>query len=119
MAALKLKRIYESAEVADGRRVLVDGIWPRGMKKIDARIDQWLKEIAPSKKLREWFGHAPERWEEFKARYFEELERNREIVTALEEKIDQGTVTLLYSARDQQHNNAVALHEYLTRAREK
>ena len=116
MGSLKLKRIYQPADKADGRRVLVDGIWPRGVSKRDARIDQWLKAIAPSAELRRWFGHAPERWEEFKARYFEELENNPEIVSGLKDEIDQGTVTLLYGARDERHNNAVALREYLTQS---
>lgn len=112
---LKIKRIYEEAHPSDGCRVLVDGIWPRGVAKQDARLDLWLKEIAPSAGLRKWFGHAPGRWEGFKKRYFEELDANADAVARLEAAMEKGPVTLLYAAREERFNNAVALREYLSK----
>ena len=111
---LKIKRIYENYSEEDGYRILVDRIYPRGVKRETAHIDLWLKEIAPSTELRKWFNHEAEKWEEFKARYFAELEENP-AVEIIQEKIASGTVTLLYSARDTEHNQAVALHEYLVK----
>jgi uncharacterized protein YeaO (DUF488 family) len=108
-----VKRVYEDAGAADGRRVLVDRLWPRGVSKEKARIDQWLKEIAPSDGLRKWFGHDPARWNEFKRRYCAELEANAERVRELQELARRGAVTLLYAAKDEEHNNAVALREFL------
>lgn len=110
----KVKRIYDAAKPDDGYRVLVDRIWPRGMSKEKARVDRWMKEIGPSDRLRKWFGHDPKRWTEFQRRYRGELKKNSERVGELrnlEEK--HGTVTLVYSARDDQHNQAVALREFL------
>ena len=111
---IKTKRVYEDYAAADGFRVLVDHIWPRGVKKEDAHVDLWLKEIAPSGDLRKWFGHDPEKWKEFRQKYFKELDRNPEAIARFrsETKV-AGTVTLVYAARDQEHNNAVALKEYL------
>jgi uncharacterized protein YeaO (DUF488 family) len=114
---VKLKRAYEPPEPSDGFRVLVDRLWPRGVSKSSARIDLWLKEIAPSAALRKWFGHDPSKWEEFRSRYFHELDQNREAVGKLQGQVRHGTVTLVYGARDQEHNNAVALKEYLASAR--
>lgn len=111
---LKIKRIYESYSEDDGYRILVDRIYPRGVKKATAHINLWLKEIAPSHELRKWFNHEPEKWEDFKNRYFAELGENPALAT-IQEKITHGTVTLLYSARDTDHNQALALHEYLIR----
>jgi uncharacterized protein YeaO (DUF488 family) len=113
MLKLKVKRVYDDPSAEDGIRILVDRLWPRGLKKESAKLDEWLKEIAPSVELRKWFGHDPERWEEFKARYFHELDRQSEAVHKLKEKASSGKVTLLFAARDETHNNAVALKEYL------
>jgi uncharacterized protein YeaO (DUF488 family) len=109
---LKLKRAYEAPEPGDGFRVLVDRLWPRGVAKTSAQIDLWLKEIAPSTALRKWFGHDPSKWTKFRDRYFGELDKNREAVEKLPEA-RRGTVTLVYGAKDQEHNDAVALKEYL------
>lgn len=113
---VQLKRAYEPPAASDGLRVLVDRLWPRGVSKEGARIDQWLKEIAPSTELRKWFGHDPAKWQEFRCRYFRELEEQREAVAALRRLIRAGTVTLVYGAKDEQHNDAVALREYLAAA---
>ncbi|MGH9687096.1 MAG: DUF488 domain-containing protein [Candidatus Acidiferrales bacterium] len=110
----KLKRIYESAEAQDGYRVLVDRIWPRGMSKERARIELWVKEIGPSDALRKWFGHNPVRWPEFQKRYRKELKKNTELIDRLRElEKEHGTITLLYSARDERRNQAVALCAFL------
>lgn len=109
---LRIKRAYEARSADDGRRVLVDRLWPRGLSKHDLEGALWLKDVAPSAALRKWFGHKPERWDEFRSRYFAELHGNP-AVDALREVMAAGPVTLLYSARDQAHNQAVALAEYL------
>ena len=111
---IKLKRAYEEPESGDGFRVLVDRLWPRGVSKDSARIDLWLKEIAPSTALREWFGHDPSKWTEFRKRYFRELDHNPKTVDQLREQARLGMVTLVYGAKDQEHNDTVALKEYLT-----
>ncbi|MBZ9964894.1 DUF488 domain-containing protein [Mesorhizobium sp. BR1-1-2] len=108
-----VKRVYEAPEKADGQRVLVDRIWPRGVAKKDAALALWLKEIAPSDELRKWFGHEPERWAEFQKRYRAELDGNGEAVAQLRALLRDGKVTLLYGAHDEAHNNAVALMGYL------
>jgi uncharacterized protein YeaO (DUF488 family) len=113
--SIQLKRVYDKPATADGRRILIDRIWPRGLKKKDARIDEWLKEIAPSTGLRKWFGHEPSRWKEFKKRYFRELDSRREWVEELAQQSKKRTVTLVFGAKDTEHNNAVALKEYLRR----
>ncbi|MER3398272.1 MAG: DUF488 domain-containing protein [Chloroflexota bacterium] len=110
---IRLKRIYEPPEPLDGRRFLVERLWPRGLKKDELKLDGWLKEAAPSDGLRRWFGHDPARWEEFKARYFAELDSRPEALKPLLEAARAGDITLLFSARDLEHNNAVALKEYL------
>jgi uncharacterized protein YeaO (DUF488 family) len=110
---IKLKRAYEPPESDDGFRVLVDRLWPRGVSKSSARIDLWLKEIAPSAALRKWFGHDPAKWNKFRVRYFQELQKQGETVEQLVEHVRHGTVTLVYGARDQEHNDAVALKEFL------
>lgn len=116
MNKIKIKRIYEQAEPSDGCRILVDRLWPRGVKKEDARVDLWLKDTAPSHELRRWFDHKPEKWEEFQKRYAKELEDKEESLQTIIDKAKNQTITLLYSAQDEQHNNALALLE-LMRAR--
>ncbi|MET3792301.1 DUF488 domain-containing protein [Aquamicrobium terrae] len=116
MSGLVVKRVYEPAADGDGQRVLVDRLWPRGVKKEDARLDLWLKDIAPSDDLRNWFGHDPERWTEFQKRYRAELKDKDEAVAELRGLMAKGKVTLLFAAHDEQHNNAVALAAYLGEA---
>lgn len=111
--SLKIKRVYEAPEKADGQRILVDRLWPRGLSKDKAAVDLWLKEIAPSTELRKWFNHDPEKWAEFKKRYLAELKANPGVVKELKSAIKSGTVTLVYGAREQEHNQAVALGELL------
>lgn len=113
----RLKRIHDPASNDDGCRVLVDRIWPRGMRKADAAIDQWMREIAPSTELRKWFGHDPARWDEFLRRYHQELDARPDLVDELCTRAADGTVTLCFAARDREHNNAVALKEYLEQSR--
>ena len=108
---VKIKRVYEPANVEDGLRVLVDRLWPRGVSKERAKLDAWLKEIAPSDALRKWFSHDPARWDEFRARYSEELQRNSSALTKLKEMAETGTVTLLFAARDEAHNEAVVIRD--------
>ncbi|HEX9873251.1 MAG TPA: DUF488 domain-containing protein [Deferrimonas sp.] len=110
---IRLKRAYEEASKQDGCRVLVDRIWPRGVSKEGAKIDLWLKEIAPSDGLRKWFGHDPAKWEEFRKRYFAELDERAESLEELREKAGDGRLTLVFGARDEEHNNAVALKDFL------
>lgn len=112
---IKLKRAYEKAESADGMRILVDRLWPRGVSRAKIRIKSWEKEIAPSAELREWFGHDPKRWSAFKRKYRAELRKNKAAVSALRARTKGRTVTLVYGARDAAHNNAVVLREVLAR----
>lgn len=114
---IRLKRIHDRPEASDGTRVLVDGMWPRGIGKGEAMVDLWLRDIAPSKELRRWFAHDPAKFEEFCRRYAEELDARPEVVARLRELLAQGDVTLLYAARDREHNNAVALLRYLEERR--
>lgn len=111
--AIALKRAYEPPSAADGERVLVERLWPRGVSKAEARLDGWLKEIAPSPELRRWFGHRPERWQVFRERYGRELERpeKQPLLAALAEKARAGRLTLVYSARDTEHNAAIVVKE--------
>jgi uncharacterized protein YeaO (DUF488 family) len=109
----QVKRVYEPADDSDGMRVLVDRMWPRGLTKDRARVGVWLKEVAPSAALRSWFGHEAERWPEFRARYFKELDANGEAVGRLAGLLSAGKATLVFGAHDVEHNNAVALAEYL------
>lgn len=113
---IKLKRVYEKPEPADGTRILVDRLWPRGLSKAKAKLDLWLKEIAPSTELRKWFGHDPNKWRAFRRRYQSELKRQARQVALTKSKARQGAVTLLYAARDQEHNEAVVLKELLERS---
>lgn len=117
---LFVKRIYEPAAASDGYRVLVDRIWPRGLSKSKARVDVWLKDIAPSTKLRQWFGHEPAKWPEFQKRYRTELNDNHDALQMLYAVLrEHPTVTLLFGARDTAHNNAVALGAFLVNANSK
>jgi uncharacterized protein YeaO (DUF488 family) len=110
---IKLKRVYDSPTKSDGCRILVDRLWPRGLQKEKGQIDLWLKEVAPTTALRKWFGHDLAKWKEFKKRYFAELDDRASVVEELAERASRSLVTLVYSARDPEHNNAIALHEYL------
>lgn len=110
---IKLKRVYEEPAENDGMRILVDRLWPRGLTKQKANIDLWLKDIAPSTELRKWFGHDPERWKEFRKRYNEELKKNTDQIEFLEKQLKKGAVTLVYGAKDEEHNGALVLKEFL------
>lgn len=110
---IEIKRAYEKPGKDDGVRILIDRLWPRGMTKEKAQVDLWLKEIAPTTELRKWFNHEPEKWEEFKKRYTAELNANKAQVLLLKEEIKKGKVTLVYGAKDSEHNDAVVLKEYL------
>ena len=110
---IKLKRAYEKPSRDDGSRILVERLWPRGLTKERAAVDLWLKEVSPSPELRKWFGHDPARWEQFQKRYWRELEETREAVRLLKHKAKQGTLTLVYAARDEEHNSALALKRFL------
>jgi uncharacterized protein YeaO (DUF488 family) len=113
MLDVRLKRAYLPPSPEDGVRVLVDRLWPRGVRKADAAIDRWAKEVAPSTELRLWFGHDPSRWEEFRRRYRAELSRNAVLVNELRAVAQKGRLTLVYAARDELHNEAVMLREVL------
>ena len=110
---IKTKRVYEKAAKEDGTRVLVDRLWPRGISKKAAKIDQWLREIAPSDRLRKWFAHDPKKWQVFKQKYVKELESKKDLAEKLKDISRSGTLTLLYSARDELHNQAIASKEFL------
>ncbi len=110
---IKIKRVYEKFSKSDGKRFLVERLWPRGFKKEDLKMDVWLKEIAPSAELRKWFGHVPDRWEGFRKRYKTELSEKKFLLDVLLKEARSNTVTLLYSARDTEHNSAIVLKEYL------
>lgn len=112
-ARIQIKRAYEAPAASDGKRVLIDRLWPRGVRKEDAALDLWLKELGPSTELRQWFGHDPARWDEFQQRYAEELRHKTELLDHLREFARQGVLTLVYSARDGQHNDAVVLRRLL------
>ena len=111
--SIKLKRVYDEPSEADGRRVLVDRIWPRGLSKERAALDEWMKDIAPSKELRKWFGHRSDRWDAFRKAYFDELAQHRERLAELENLAIKDTVTLLFAAKDEYRNNAVVVREWL------
>lgn len=114
---VRLKRAYEPPAASDGYRVLVDRLWPRGVRREEARLDEWARELAPSAELRRWFGHDPERFEEFRRRYAEELAGQEEKLRELRRRAREGALTLVYSARDVEHNDAVVLAEILRRGR--
>lgn len=112
---VRLKRVYDPAEPTDGHRVLIDRLWPRGVSRDRAKLDEWERELAPSKELRQWFGHEPERFDEFRRRYIEELNSQRPRLTSLRRRARDGTLTLVYAAHDTAHNDAVVLAEVLRR----
>ena len=112
---LRMKRAYDPPSEDDGFRILVDRIWPRGMSRDQIQIDLWLKDVAPSNELRRWFGHDPSRWDEFKERYHQELADKDDLIDQISEKVSSGDVTLVFGAKDEKLNNAVALKEYLLR----
>ncbi len=110
---IRVKRVYEAPAPTDGRRFLVDHLWPRGLKKEAVRVESWVKSVSPSNELRDWFGHEPAKWTEFQRRYHVELDKRPEAWETLLEAAQKGDITLVFSARDTEHNNAVALKEYL------
>jgi uncharacterized protein YeaO (DUF488 family) len=110
---INLKRAYEPAAKTDGERILVERLWPRGVSKDRAKIDLWLKEVAPSTELRKWFGHDPEKWRQFRRRYAAELKEKVDVIKMLKQKAKRGRVTFVYAARDEEHNGALALKEFL------
>jgi uncharacterized protein YeaO (DUF488 family) len=114
---IKLKRAYDAPATNDGSRFLVERLWPRGVAKATLPLDGWLKDVAPSTALRKWFHHDPDRWAEFRTRYFAELKQNEDALSPLRQAVRRGTVTLIFSSHDTEHNNAVALRDFLQRAR--
>jgi uncharacterized protein YeaO (DUF488 family) len=114
---IAVERIYNASKASTAKekkfRILVDRLWPRGLSKEKAEVDLWLKDIGPSNNLRKWFGHDPQRWSEFKDKYFQELDDKKELVEVVANKAKEGDLVLLYGARDEEHNNAVALKEYI------
>ena len=110
---IRIKRAYDPSAPDDGRRVLVDRLWPRGMAREKAQVDEWLKDVAPSAALRSWFGHDPTKWDEFRERYRQELADHPDLLENLKRMAEQDTVTLLFAAKDHEHNNAVVLKELL------
>ena len=114
---IKIKRAYDSFDESDGFRILVDRLWPRGLSKNKAKIDMWLKDIAPSNELRKWFAHKQDKWIEFRGRYFVELNKKRELIELIADKMEKGSVTLIYGAKDERFNNAVVLKEYIEKGR--
>lgn len=112
---ITIKRAYEAPCRQDGYRVLVDRVWPRGVRKEDLALDDWCNALAPGTELRKWFGHDPDKWQEFRERYFRELDGQAEMIQALRARAAKGRVTLVYGAKESRYNNAVALKEYLER----
>ena len=110
---IKIKRVYEPPSHDDGKRILIDRLWPRGLKKEDAHIDEWLKEVAPSNELRKWFDHDPDKWAEFKKRFFTELHGKQDVVDEIISAARKSTVALLFGSKEERFNNAVALKEYI------
>lgn len=114
---IRTKRIYDQPAKSDGRRILIDRLWPRGISKEAAQLDHWAKRIAPSNELRKWYRHDPTKWAEFRSRYFSELDANPDGVAELRSRLDSGTSTLLFSSKEERLNNASALREYLESGR--
>ena len=110
---VRLKRAYESPSPDDGTRVLIDRLWPRGVKKADAAIDDWIKDLSPSTGLRQWFGHEPAKWEEFRRRFTQELSQHPNQLSHLRDRARKGRITLIYSAHDELHNDAIVLRDVL------
>jgi uncharacterized protein YeaO (DUF488 family) len=113
MTDIRIKRVYEAPTKSDGKRILVDRIWPRGMRREEAHADAWIKDIAPSSALRRWFGHDPAKWPEFRQRYLAELKKNPAVGELREMAQERKTVTLLFGAKDSMHNNAAVLRDFL------
>jgi uncharacterized protein YeaO (DUF488 family) len=111
--AVRIKRVYEPAAKTDGYRILIDRLWPRGLSKERAQVDKWLQEVAPSTELRKWFNHEPEKWEAFRKKYHAELTRSTAFAELQQDIHNHKTITLLFGARDEQHNDAVALEQFL------
>ncbi len=114
-ATIRLKRVYEAPDEADGTRILVERLWPRGLTKERAAIDLWTKEVAPSTELRRWYGHDPDKWEEFRRRYRADLDAMGELLDEIKRRLKEGPVTFVYAAKDEEHNSAVVLKEFLER----
>lgn len=110
---VKIKRVYDEPSRDDGKRILIDRLWPRGLKKEDARIDEWRKEVTPSNELRKWFNHDPKKWVEFEKRFFTELHEQEDMVEGIISAARKGTVTLLFGSKEERFNNAAALKEYI------
>jgi uncharacterized protein YeaO (DUF488 family) len=110
---IKIKRVYDKIDESDALRILIDRLWPRGLSKEKVKIDLWLKDIAPNNDLRKWYAHDPKKWDEFKKKYFKELNSQKDPVDLIIQKSKRGNVTLLYSAKDKKFNNAAALKEYI------
>lgn len=110
---IQVKRVYETPSPADGQRILVDRLWPRGIAKATAKIDLWMKEIAPSTSLRQWYAHDPQKWQEFKRKYFAELEATPDTLNAFRKQLSKGQITFLFSSKETRLNNAFALKEYI------
>jgi uncharacterized protein YeaO (DUF488 family) len=115
---IKIKRVYEQADKKDGERILVDRLWPRGLTKEKAHVDLWLKEIGPSTELRKWFDHDPEKWKSFRGRYETEIRHKEHLIKVLKQKARKGTLTLVYGARDEKHNEALVLKQFLEKSRQ-
>jgi uncharacterized protein YeaO (DUF488 family) len=114
---VKIKRVYEQPDKDDGVRILVDRLWPRGLTKEKASVDLWLKEIAPSTELRKWFGHDPDKWKSFRGRYETEIRHKEDLIKVLKQRARERTITLLYGARDEKHNEALVLKQFLEKHR--
>ena len=110
---IKLKRAYEKADPEDGTRILIDRLWPRGLKKENAKLDSWLKDIAPSTELRKWYSHDPAKWTQFKERYWRELDAKPDTVSSLAQQSQKSTITLVFSSKEEKLNNAAALKQYI------
>ena len=110
---IKIKRVYDKVDESDGYRILVDRLWPRGLTKSEAQISDWQKTIAPSEKLRKWYAHDVEKWDDFKLLYFAELSKKTDLLRPIMEKVSAGDLTFVFAAKDTEHNNAVALKEYI------
>ncbi len=110
---IRIKRVYDKPSRDDGKRILIDRLWPRGLTKEDAKIDEWMKDVAPSTELRKWFGHDPGKWGEFKRRFFSELRGKQDLVDGIVSAAQRGPVTLLFGSKEERYNNAVALKEYI------
>ena len=113
---IKLKRAYEEPSQGDGERILMERLWPRGLTKERAKIDLWLKDVAPTPELRKWFGHDPARWKEFRRRYEAELKHKGDLIELLRKKAGRGTITFVYAARDEEHNGALVLKQFLEKS---